>query len=170
MHSDRPVTTHGVSFNEIAKLSAILYAATRALPNSVERMWMRGQEDQADEIVAALFGPGWLDTQVADTRVTMQEDTRYPFEQDVSFTLIPEYPVRFAFTVRIPDWCRQPAITINGRPLTESPTPGGFCRIEREWEPGDRVVLALPFELALKRRPTHPAPARRGKLARAYVR
>jgi hypothetical protein len=27
MRSDRPVTTHGVSFNEIAKLGALMYAA-----------------------------------------------------------------------------------------------------------------------------------------------
>src|SRR5919202_4246256 len=30
----------------------------RALPNFVERMWMRGQGDQAEETVAVLFGPG----------------------------------------------------------------------------------------------------------------
>jgi hypothetical protein len=124
--------------------------AQRALPNFVERMWIRGQ---GDEIVAPLFGPGQLDMQVAGTQLTIQEDTRYPFEQDIHFTLVPEYPLRFTFTVRIPDWCRQPAITINGRPLTESLTPGSFYRIERKWQPGDQVVLTLPFELALKRWP-----------------
>jgi uncharacterized protein len=125
----------------------------RALPNFVERMWMRGQGDQADEIVAALFGPGRLATQVAGTQLTIEEDTRYPFEQTVSFILSPEQPVRFTFTVRIPGWCRYPAITINGQPLTERLTSGSFYRIEREWQPGDRIVLELPFELALKRWP-----------------
>ena len=125
----------------------------RALPNFVERMWMRGQGDQADEIVAALFGPGRLATEVAGTRLTIHEETRYPFEQTVSFVVSPEQPVRFTMTVRIPEWCRRPAITINGRPVTERPTPGSFYPIEREWHPGDRVVLELPFELALKRWP-----------------
>jgi len=127
--------------------------AQRALPNFVERMWMRGQGDQANEIVAALFGPGRLDLRVAGTPLTIQEETRYPFEQAVRFTLLPEHPVRLTFTVRIPGWCRQAAITINGRPLAKGLTPGSFYRIEREWKPGDRVLLALPFELALKRWP-----------------
>jgi hypothetical protein len=125
----------------------------RAMPNFVERMWMRGRGDQANEVVAALFGPGQIDTQVADTPLTIQEDTRYPFEQKVRFTLLPEHPVRFTFTVRIPGWCRQPVININDRPFAGSLTPGSFQRIDREWQPGDQVVLTLPFELAMKRWP-----------------
>lgn len=125
----------------------------RAMPNFVERMWMRGQGDQDSEIVAALFGPGQLEDQVAGTPVVIQADTRYPFEQAVRFTLLPEHPVRFIFTVRIPAWCRRPAILINGQPLAQTLMPGSFQRIERVWHPGDQVVLSLPFELALKRWP-----------------
>jgi hypothetical protein len=125
----------------------------RAMPNFVERMWMRGKGDQADEIIAALFGPGRLDVQVAGTQLTIQEDTRYPFEQSVRFVLTPLRPAHFTFTVRIPGWCRQPGIKINDRHFAESLTPGSFQRIDREWKPGDQVVLLLPFELALKRWP-----------------
>jgi hypothetical protein len=125
----------------------------RAMPNFVERMWMRGQATQGDEIAAALFGPGRLDTQVAGTGLTIREDTRYPFEETILFTLTPEQPVRFAFSVRIPGWCRKPVITINGQPLAENLTPGSFQRIEREWHPGDQVTLWLPFEPVLKRWP-----------------
>ena len=125
----------------------------RAMPNFVERMWMRGQGDQGNVIITALFGPGQLETRVAGTPLTIQEDTRYPFEETVRFTLLPEHPVRFTFTVRIPGWCRKPVITINGQPLDETLTPGSFHRIEREWHSGDQLVLTLPFELALKRWP-----------------
>ena len=37
--------------------------------------------------------------QVADTQLTIQGDTRYLFEQDVSFTLIPAHLMRCTFTV-----------------------------------------------------------------------
>ena len=74
----------------------------RALPNFVERMWMRGQGDKVDEIVAALFGPGQVTTQVAGTHLTIRKTPRYPFEQTVSFIVSPQQPVRFTFTVRIP--------------------------------------------------------------------
>jgi uncharacterized protein len=125
----------------------------RAMPNFVERMWMRRQVDQADEVVAALFGPGRLETQVAGAPLTIQQDTRYPFEETIRFTLLPQRPVRFTFTVRIPGWCRKPVITLNGKHLTGDLTPGSFQRIEREWHSGDQLVLSLPFELGLKHWP-----------------
>lgn len=125
----------------------------RAMPNYVERMWLRGKSDPADEIVAALYGPGQLVTQAAGQRLTIQADTRYPFEQTIRFTLLPEQPARFTFTVRLPAWCRQPALAINGQALIADLTPGSFFQINREWQPGDQVTLSLPFELALKRWP-----------------
>lgn len=130
----------------------------RAMPNFVERMWMRRAEtrtqgSQDGEIVAALYGPGRLETQVHGTPLTIEQETRYPFEETVRFTLTPQRPVRFGFTLRIPGWCRAAAITVNGQPLTETFTPGSFQTIEREWQPGDRVVVSLPFALALKRWP-----------------
>jgi uncharacterized protein len=42
---------------------------------------------------------------------------------------------------------------INGQRLGQSFTPGTFHRIERDWVPGDQVVVTLPFALALKRWP-----------------
>lgn len=123
----------------------------RAMPNFVERMWMRGKGEQSNEIVAALFAPGWLETQVAGVPLRIQEDTLYPFEETIRFVLFPQHPMRFTFTVRIPGWCRKPAVAINGQPWAEELAPGSFQRIEREWHPGDQLVLSLPFELVLRR-------------------
>jgi len=127
----------------------------RAMPNFVERMWMRrlDQDGQTDEIVAALYGPGRLETQVRGVSLIVEEDTRYPFEESIRFTLTPEHSARFPFSVRIPAWCRQPLITVNGQVLEQSLTPGAFQSIEREWAPGDQLVVSLPFGLALKRWP-----------------
>jgi uncharacterized protein len=133
--------------------------AQRAMPNFVERMWMQrmtpdSQGNPVREIVAALYGPGQIKTQAAGTSVTIQEETRYPFEQTVHFSFALERTARFIFTLRIPNWCHQPLITLNGQALSGTLTPGSFQRIEREWQPGDQVVLSLPFALALKRWPT----------------
>jgi hypothetical protein len=123
----------------------------RALPNYVDRMWMRGH-DGIDEIAAALFGPSRIAVSLGDTQVTIEERTRYPFEQHVAFTVTPESPVRFVFSVRIPGWCRNAVVTVNDEPFA-APAPGHFCRIEREWAAGDRVDLALPFEVVPRRWP-----------------
>ena len=136
----------------------------RALPNYVARMWMRGPvddvgEDQVDaqgdgrveEIVAALFGPSRIQMRLAGTSVTIEERTRYPFEPGVSFTVSPERPARFAFTVRIPEWCQAPVVAVDGEPIDQPVVPGTFCRIEREWQPGDQVEVTLPFPLTSRR-------------------
>ncbi|MET9022621.1 beta-L-arabinofuranosidase domain-containing protein [Actinopolymorpha sp. NPDC004070] len=122
----------------------------RALPNYVERMWMRGPGDD-DEIVAALFGPSRIEVSLAGTPVTIEAQTRYPFEQGVTFTVTPQRPARFTFTVRIPKWCQEPVVTVAGEPVDQTPTPGTLCRIDREWQPGDRVEVKLPFPLTSRR-------------------
>lgn len=123
----------------------------RALPNYVDRMWMRGQ-GRPDEIVAALFGPSRIEVSISDTQVRIEENTSYPFEPAVAFTITPARPTNFIFTVRIPGWCREPGLTVNDKPFPV--TSEGFCSIEREWRAGDRVVLSLPFPLVARRWPT----------------
>ncbi len=123
----------------------------RAMPNYVERMWMRGQRET--ELVAALYGPGRLETSIAGVPVRIRAETRYPFEEGITFHVEPEKPLTFAFTLRIPGWCKAPAITINDQPYNQPLAPGSFQKIERGWRPGDTVRLALPFALALKRWP-----------------
>jgi hypothetical protein len=128
----------------------------RAMPNYVGRMWLRAPDDTpSGGIVAALYGPGSIHTRLGAEQipVTIRAETAYPFEQAITFTLTPERPVRFAFYLRQPAWCQQPAVSINDRPVDKSLTPGSFLQLEREWQPGDRVRLELPFTLRLERWP-----------------
>ncbi len=124
----------------------------RAMPNYIARMWMC---DQRGGIVAALYGPGRLQAQAGKERVgvTIVAQTRYPFEQGVEFTIQPEKPVEFAFTVRIPAWCKRASVRVNGREVDAELRPGSFFALERTWQPGDAVRLDLPFELALEHWP-----------------
>jgi hypothetical protein len=124
----------------------------RAMPNYVARMWMR---TPGRGIAATLYGPGSLRTTAGPrkTPVTIHAQTRYPFEQAVEFTVTPERTTDFAFALRIPGWCKNPALLVNDQPADCVLVPGSFFTLEREWRPGDRVRLELPFELALERWP-----------------
>jgi len=86
----------------------------------------------------------------AGTNVTITADTQYPFREQVSLTVTPDASVKFPLYLRVPAWCRQPAVTINGQ--TQSligVSTGKFLVLERTWQPGDRVVLQLPAEVTL---------------------
>ena len=67
----------------------------------------------------------------------------YPFGGEVAI----EIKSRFAGTlaVRIPGWCENTVpVAINGTPCHhESAQPGSYFRIQRDWQPGDRVQLSL---------------------------
>jgi hypothetical protein len=80
-------------------------------------------------------------------RITAQ--TRYPYQQSVKFQIEPQTPVSFPFIVRIPAWCGQARLSVNGDVLKANLVPGSFYPIERRWQAGDVVRLDLPFSLAL---------------------
>jgi uncharacterized protein len=124
----------------------------RAMPNFVSRMWLRTREGG---VVAALYGPGRLRTTVgpAEAPVTITARTRYPYEEMIEFAIQPEQPARFAFLVRIPGWCRQAGLSVNGQPVAAQLKPGSFYSVERTWQPGDVVRLEVPFELAMEHWP-----------------
>lgn len=121
----------------------------RAMPNYISKMWMRSRDGG---IVAALYGPGVLQTVVGEARtpVRITAETRYPYQQSITFVIQPERPVFFAFGLRIPGWCGQARLMVNGQPVTEELRSGSFFTLRREWQAGDVVQVELPFEIALE--------------------
>jgi hypothetical protein len=124
----------------------------RAMPNYVSRMWMRCADGG---IAAALYGPGMLETSAGakETPVKISAQTRYPYEEAIEFSVQPEQPIRFAFSVRIPGWCKRARLWVNGVEIPAAWQAGSFFAIDRVWQAGDIVRLGLPFELALEHWP-----------------
>lgn len=56
----------------------------------------------------------------------------------------------FILSVRIPGWCRNCSLLLNGTPVTASPSDG-YISIEREWHPGDILQLDLPLHVDIVR-------------------
>jgi DUF1680 family protein len=81
------------------------------------------------------------------TKLRLAQDTQYPWDGKIDITLNPEQPCSFDLNVRIPEWCRGAAVQVNGQPVDGHPTPGTYCRINREWRKGDVVTLQLPMSV-----------------------
>ena len=47
--------------------------------------------------------------------------------------------------MRLPGWCENPRLELNGKPLAAKPERG-FARIAREWKQGDVVRLTFPMK------------------------
>lgn len=72
-----------------------------------------------------------------DITVSLEITTRYPSDGAVDIIIRPSQPARFPVFLRVPRWCKDAAITING----DSTSP----IIEREWHPKDTIRIHLPL-------------------------
>jgi len=112
------------------------------MPNFVARQWLKAGESQ---LIAALYGPGRVETELDGVPVSVTTRTAYPAEQTIEFDIQPAQAARFTFTVRIPGWCHGARLLLNGQPLDRlSLEAGTFVPGEREWQPGDCLHLDLP--------------------------
>ena len=78
--------------------------------------------------------------------MVLREETHYPFEETVRFTVSVPSEVSFPLYLRIPSWCKGASVKVCGRSCGNIPS-GKYARIEREWKDGDVVELTLPMEL-----------------------
>jgi hypothetical protein len=111
-------------------------------PKLVQSLWMATPDGG---LAAVAHAPSEVRTTVADgTPVTVTGDTEYPFREAVRLAVAPGRPVAFPLLLRIPSWARRASVTVNGQVLAGG-RAGQFVRVEREWRPGDEVVLMLPM-------------------------
>jgi len=81
--------------------------------------------------------------------ISIVQRTRYPWEGDVEITVNPETRIHFALFLRIPGWCREARVRVNGTEVPETPQPGSYLKLDRTWSPGDVVHLELPMPVTL---------------------
>ena len=99
----------------------------------------------------ALYNDCEARIEVADgTEITLREQTRYPFEEQVRFSVETPCDVAFPLYLRIPSWCRNASAEVNGRKIAAELLPGRYLRIDRTWRDGDRVTLDFPMELSMR--------------------
>ncbi|MFW6163299.1 MAG: glycoside hydrolase family 127 protein [Planctomycetota bacterium] len=94
-----------------------------------------------------LYIGGSAKAEVAGQPVTLSQETEYPWDGDVTLTVGLDEPATFSVMLRIPGWCRDWTVQVNGEDV-EARVTKGYARLRREWRDGDRVELsmAMPVE------------------------
>lgn len=72
--------------------------------------------------------------------LTLTQETRYPWEGDVRITVGGK--LRKALKLRIPGWCKEYTIEVNGK-KAEPEMDKGYAVLQRKWKNGDVVELSL---------------------------
>jgi DUF1680 family protein len=116
-------------------------------PKFTQSLWFA----TADKGLAALvYSPSEVKAFVGDgTEITVREETNYPFEESIRFhftTADKRKAITFPFHLRIPEWCKNAVIKINGQPYAES-QGNQIVKINREWKSGDVGELFLNMHI-----------------------
>lgn len=117
-------------------------------PYLTENLWMATPDNG---LCAAIYAASNVKAVVGDgVEISISEKTRYPFEDNILFTINTPRKVQFPLYVRIPVWCKKARLLINGHAEAVKPAPSHYVKIDRTWGDGDTVSLELPMELAVK--------------------
>ncbi|MBQ0114875.1 MAG: glycoside hydrolase family 127 protein [Bacteroidales bacterium] len=135
-------------------------------PKFTQSLWMA----TIDEGLAAVaYAPSEVTAKVSgDTEVNIVEDTYYPMDDQITFTvnIKGKKNVRFPLKLRIPKWCSQPQIKVNGETIAIN-AENGVAILRREWKNGDKVELTLPMQVTTSRWYEHSIGVERGPLVYA---
>lgn len=108
----------------------------------------------SDGIYVNLYVAGDGSAQLKDAPVSISQVTEYPWDGQVKLTVSPAAPCTFDLHLRIPSWCTQAALAVNGAPTPCQPNGKGYAVLRREWKAGDVVDLQLPLDV--RRTEAHP--------------
>lgn len=99
-------------------------------------------------IAALAFSPNTLKTTVGEnnTAIEVAENTNYPFGDKISFNIKIASPTEFPFELRIPGWCNEALIMVNGKKLSIE-KGDQIISINRVWSNLDRLEVEFPMEL-----------------------
>jgi uncharacterized protein len=107
------------------------------------------------EVVVHLYIQSSVRLALDGREITVRQETTYPWDGMITIQLGMDESTVFGLNLRIPAWCRTARLSVNGDSLdlTEHITKG-YARVERLWQPGDHVVLAL--DMPVERVYAHP--------------
>lgn len=99
-------------------------------------------------VAALAFSPNTLKTTVGEnnTAIEIAERTNYPFDEKIRFEVKIATPVEFPFEVRIPGWCKEARISVNGKRLSTE-KGGQIVSINRVWSNLDKLEVEFPMEV-----------------------
>jgi DUF1680 family protein len=109
---------------------------------------------KADELAVHLYAANSAEAVVGGQAVKLTQRTAYPWDGDIVLSVDPASPAEFTLRLRIPGWCRQASVSINGQTLDLGTMEKGYLPITRLWQAGD--VVRLGFDMPVERLYAHP--------------
>ena len=99
----------------------------------------------AQGLAALEYAPNVLTAKVnGNVPVTIEEETAYPFSDQIDFVVDVPKATAFPLALRLPSWCAEATVSLNGQPL-RTDKGGQIITVARTWQRHDRLTLRLPM-------------------------
>ena len=137
-------------------------------PKFVQNLWLKSN---AGGVAAMVYAPSTLSTTINDVAVVIDEQTCYPFEEQIAFSF--SFPdkkkksAEFPLDLRIPEWSNGYTLTVNDAEVKAEDVRKGTIRLNRNWADGDKVVITFNAAVKISRWYDYSAVVERGPLVYA---
>ena len=92
-----------------------------------------------------LYGANELATELNGAPLSLSQTTDYPWDGRVVITVGECSEQPFSLKLRIPGWCEDATLLVNGDGVDHALVPASYAEVRRSWKQGDRVELHLPM-------------------------
>jgi DUF1680 family protein len=116
-------------------------------PYYAEELWL-ATPDRG--LCASLYSASEVTAKVGDgASVKIIEETGYPFSEMIKLRIVSSQAVQFPLYLRVPRWCSEPIVKVNGKKVAQKAPPLSYLVLNRTWNSGDTVTLELPMRIGL---------------------
>lgn len=120
-------------------------------PYYEEHLWMATADNG---IAVILYNSSEVTAKVGSRvghTVILKQKTNYPFDEHIKIEVNTSAPVNFPLYLRVPGWCKNATVSVNGKHVDINANSGSYIRLENKWKQGDVIDLTLPMNLNLQK-------------------
>lgn len=118
-------------------------------PYYAEELWLATADHG---LCASLYSSSELTAKAGSGSVVrISETTDYPFAESVVFKISTDGPVTFPLYLRVPGWCSDAKLSLNGKGRRAKAKPLNLFRLNRTWNNGDEIRLELPMHVTVRK-------------------
>ena len=115
-----------------------------------------------DDIYINLYAKGNAEIVTANNKVSLSQETNYPWDGKIAITVNPEKTSAFALKIRIPGWAKVNPVGTDLYSFTDAPKPynikvngkkmrgseqNGYVTLNRSWKAADVVEVEFPMNV-----------------------
>lgn len=116
-------------------------------PYYAEELWLATGDNG---LCTSLYCASEVTAKVGEgTTVTIAETTNYPFGETIRLEISTPKQARFPLYLRIPRWCKETQIKVNGRKVVSRTAPLSYAVLEKPWSNGDIVEIEFPARITV---------------------